>query len=211
MAERVAVVLAAGASSRWGDTPKALADLGGVTALGRILRSIRRSGVELARVVLGARAPEIRAGRLPPELPTIEWVDAPGWRSGRTASIQAGLGGLPPEREVLLWPVDHPLVEPATVERLLEVADRDAIAVWILPEYQGRGGHPVLLKPAAWQAIFDLAPETPLRALIPRFGPQVLRLSVADRGVVVNLNMPSDLERARSGAGPPEEEKWTAD
>jgi molybdenum cofactor cytidylyltransferase len=196
-AERIALVLAAGASLRWGSGPKALAPLGGATALGRIVGTLGEAGVAPIRVVLGAHAREIRDRFVGPEALPVAWIEFRDWASGRSASVRAGLTDLPAEAEVLLWPVDHPFVTPATVRRLLSVADSDDLATWVLPEYGGRGGHPVLLKPPAWRAIFDLGPDEPLRRLLARLGPQVRRVAVDDPGVAVNLNTPADLAAAR--------------
>ena len=197
MTERTTLLLAAGASRRWGPGPKALAPIGRSTALGRIVESARIAGVVPCRVVVGAHGDAVRDALRDRTDPAVEWVAAPAWRSGRTASIQAGLAGLSADVEVLLWPVDQPFVRPETVRRLLAAAEADELAVWVLPQFGGRGGHPVLLKPPAWRRIFDLAPAAPLRALMASFGPQVRRVPVDDAGVVVNLNTPADMERAR--------------
>jgi molybdenum cofactor cytidylyltransferase len=165
--------------------------------------------VRSVRVVLGLHAKEVQAA-MPNEVrEEVEWVEHPGWAQGRTGSIQAGLSGLPDEAEVVLWPVDHPLVSVTTLPRILRVAEDDRLSVWVLPEYRGRGGHPVILKAAARRAVFELGPEEPLRRLLPYLGPQVRRVPVEDPGVIVNLNTPQDYENARREGLPIGEEPWT--
>jgi molybdenum cofactor cytidylyltransferase len=201
--ERVGVILSAGGSERWGGAPKALLPVGAETALGRIARLLEEAGVGRRRVVVGAGAEGIRrwiegAGGL-----GLEIVEHPRWYEGRTSSVRAGLAELGDE-EVVLWPVDVPMVAPGTLPRLLRAAERDALATWVLPVHAGRGGHPVLIKPPARRLIDELGPDEPLHHLLPRLGPQVLRVPTDDPGVAVNVNTPEEYWRARA-AGLPRE------
>jgi len=126
----------------------------------------------------------------------VELIDAERWSEGRTASVQDGLASLPPERDVLFWPVDHPFVQPRTIDALLTARESDLIGVWFIPTFQGRGGHPVLWRPQVRNDIFDLRPDAPIRSLVPEFGPQVRRVAVDDPGVVANVDTPADYEAA---------------
>jgi molybdenum cofactor cytidylyltransferase len=191
----VALVLGAGGSERWGGSPKALLPVGEVPAIGRVLRTLRAAGLSKVIVVLGASAEAI-AGEVVGAFPEAEVVVNAAWALGRSGSIQLGLRAVEAPQEVLLWPVDQPFARVDTVRGILDAARRDALATWIIPEFDGRGGHPVLLKPPAWRLVHDLAPDAPLRSLLPSLGPQVLRLPVDDAGVMVNLNTPEAYQRA---------------
>jgi molybdenum cofactor cytidylyltransferase len=203
-----ALLLAAGGSRRWGGAPKALLRIGATTALGHIVRTLAACDVDARVIVLGSSA-EVVAHEARRVDPALEVVDHPGWREGRTSSIQAGLRAIGAERDVLVWPVDQPLARAETVRRLLAQARSDRLATWIVPTFEGHGGHPVLLKPPARELVGSLGPDAPLRALHGRIGPQLLRLAVDDPGVVVNLNTPESYEQAmdrmREGALGP----WT--
>jgi molybdenum cofactor cytidylyltransferase len=207
---RVGLILCAGESRRWGGGPKALLRVGPASAIERILGLLRAVGVTSIRVVVGAHSEQIR-GALPIAVRSqAEWIEHADWARGRTGSVQRGLTDLAPDSEVLLWPVDHPFVSPGTVDRLLSVAEQDQIATWLIPEHLGRGGHPVLLKPPAWRAVFSLSPGDSLRKILPYLGPQVLRVPVDDPGVGVNLNTPEEYQRALAAGLPREEATWTA-
>ncbi|HEY6238294.1 MAG TPA: NTP transferase domain-containing protein, partial [Thermoplasmata archaeon] len=122
----------------------------------------------------------------------------PGWRRGRTGSIQVGLEWADGADGVVLWPIDHPFVEPGTVGRLLEVARGDPLALWVGPTFRGRGGHPVTIKSAAFPAIMELGPDEPLRRVLARLGVQVRRVEVRDTGVLSGTDTPEEYERARA-------------
>jgi CTP:molybdopterin cytidylyltransferase MocA len=191
-ADRVApvvVVLAAGASRRFGGGPKALLKVDGQPAVRRILEVARSIGIREAVVVVGPhRDPIAEALRGDP----AEVVTNVDWERGRTGSLQVGLRSVATGASVLLWPVDHPFAEANTVRALGTAADRDPVAPWIMPTYEGRGGHPVWLAPPAIRLVDELAPDAPLRSLIPRLGVQVLRLPTQDPWIRVGTDTPAE-------------------
>ncbi len=182
-----ALLLSGGASTRFGGQPKALLPVGDRTSVRRLAEECLAEQADPVVVVVGAhRGPvehELRG------LP-VEVVGAEDWYEGRTASIHAGLRAIPEDRDVLLWPVDHPFVSTRTVDTLLAVRQRDLLAVWFIPTFQGRGGHPVLWRSFLRPEILELRPDAPLRSLLPEFGPQVRRVAVEDPGVVANVDTP---------------------
>jgi molybdenum cofactor cytidylyltransferase len=194
-AGRAAVILSAGASTRFGGSPKALLEVGGEPALCRIRRLCEGAGFPAVLVVVGPHRDSI-APVLEGSAATI--VENPAWRAGRTGSVQVGLRAAEGAAEVLLWPVDHPFVDERTLGILASAARSDPLATWVLPSYRGQGGHPVLLKPPAMEPVLALGPSVPLRAVLPRLGPQVRRVPVDDPGVLENVDSPQSYWAARA-------------
>jgi molybdenum cofactor cytidylyltransferase len=196
-----AIVLSGGSSSRLGGEPKALLPIGDRSGVRRIAELCLARGLSPVSVVVGphrsAVARELRGL-------DVALVDSEHWEEGRTASVQAGLLETPADRDVVFWPVDHPFVRARTLDALLAARDTDLLGVWFLPTFEGRGGHPVLWRPAVRNDIFDLRPDAPLRALLPEFGPQVRRVPVDDPGVVQNVDTPEEYRSALSGWDPAE-------
>ena len=195
-----AVVLAAGASTRLGGRPKALLDVGGELAVNRVVRVCREAEFD-PRVVVGRHAVEIRAALTPPRPQVLENAE---WEAGRTGSIQQGVAALPAGSSALIWPVDHPFVQAMTLRRLRNAAEHDAMGVWFVPTFEDTGGHPVLLKSPVLDALRMLEPDTPLRVLLSRFGPQVVRIPTDDPGVCANVDTDDDYRRYRDRLGGPE-------
>lgn len=108
-------------------------------------------------VVLGHRAEEVAVLLGERSFMNVESdPDAPMF-----ASICTGLRAahdLDATATVLLHPGDHPEVAPATLNGLIDVS-RNNPDLAVLPEYQGRGGHPVLIPPSIAQRI--LAADCP--------------------------------------------------
>jgi molybdenum cofactor cytidylyltransferase len=198
-----AILLSGGASQRFGGFPKALLSTGEKTAVRRLAEVCLAGGFDPVVVVTGTHhlqiAHEVRGL-------DVEVVEAKDWYEGRTASVQAGLRAIPEDRDILLWPVDHPFVDPRTLETLEAVRGTDQMALWFIPTYHGRGGHPVLWRPSLRTDLLDLRSDAPLRSLLPEFGPQVRHVDVEDAGVVANVDTPEAYRAAyddwRSQGGP---------
>ncbi|HEX8447035.1 MAG TPA: nucleotidyltransferase family protein [Sphingomonas sp.] len=139
---RVAVVLAAGRSRRFGRQNKLLARIGALSLIERTLAIARAAPVARVIVVTGhGRAAVTRAARGPRT--TI--VRARDHAEGMGASLRAALRALRPcERQMLLFLGDMPAVPPGMAGRLARALRAGDAGV--RPAYRGRPGHPVLLR-----------------------------------------------------------------
>jgi molybdenum cofactor cytidylyltransferase len=192
-----AVVLAAGASTRFG-SPKALAELDGRPILEHVLDAVREAGIEEIVVVLGHAADEIEDG--------IDWLDErlvrnpdPGEMS---SSLQMGLDAMadaePPVGAALLVLGDQPRMRPAVIRALISAARTSELDI-IAPSYADGGGpNPVLLRRDA----FDLADETSGdRGLAPvlEARPELVLLVLVP-GTNPDVDTRADLEALQSAA-----------
>lgn len=144
------LLLAAGAGSRMG-RPKALVSDEGGSWLGRGVRVLDDGGCDGVTVVLGARSAEAVA--LLDGL-GVDLVIAHDWDSGMSASLCAGLRGMPADADAaLVLLVDLPDVTAAVVRRVLDTgAGPRALA---RATYDGRPGHPVLLGRKHWAGVVE--------------------------------------------------------
>jgi CTP:molybdopterin cytidylyltransferase MocA len=163
-------VLAAGASSRFGDVKQRL-------LLEPVLERVRASSVEDVVVVLGAHD-------VPSSAPT---VDCPEWARGRGASLRCGLQALPDEAEAAIVVLaDGPHLSPAAIDRVLEVW-RESGAEVVAATYAGNRGHPVLLTRAVWDRIPDEGARSLPALLVP----------CDDLGAPGDVDFPEDLPKSR--------------
>lgn len=173
-----AVVLAAGAASRFGFPKQRL-------LLPRVLERVRASRVERIVVVAGAYPLETDA----------ETVHATDWARGPGVSLRAGLEALPAGAEAaVVILADGPNVSPAAIDRLID-AHRAGAGDVLAASYGGVRSHPVLLVRAAWAAV----PDEGARALTPVLVP------CDDLGEPGDVDTPADLpDELRAGfAAPP--------
>lgn len=147
-----AIVLAAGASTRYG-RPKQL------ELLPAVLERLGRTTLEEIVVVEGAHPLETVSRTRPRN--GFRVVSAPDWARGPGASLRAGLAALGPDvTHALVVLADGPELDPRAVERM--VARRENAPV-LAASYDGARSHPVLLARAAW----DDVPDEGARALEP--------------------------------------------
>jgi CTP:molybdopterin cytidylyltransferase MocA len=165
------VVLAAGASKRFGSPKQAI-------LLEPVLERVRGSSVPQALVVLGAH-------EVPSSAPTVH---CPDWQRGRGASLRCGLRALGPEvAAAVVVLCDGPDLSPAAIDRVVEVW-RESGAEVVAATYGGNRGHPVLLTRAVWERIPDQGARSLPALLVP----------CDDLGAPGDVDAPEDLpERFR--------------
>jgi nicotine blue oxidoreductase len=134
----VAVVLAAGASTRFGRPKQRI-------LLEPVLERVRASSVDNVVVVLGAHAVETGA----------RTVDCPDWERGPGASLRCGLAALGPETEAAVVVLaDGPDLASEAIDRVVAVW-RESSAAVVAATYGGARSHPVLVSRRAWGRIPD--------------------------------------------------------
>jgi CTP:molybdopterin cytidylyltransferase MocA len=94
---------------------------------------------------------------------------------------------------ILLCPVDHPLISPATVKGLLdEFARTDARIV--APLCKGKRGHPVLFASSLFGQLKSAPRDVGARAVVWAHPREVAQVETADEGVLRNVNTAADYE-----------------
>ena len=190
-----AVVLAAGRGRRAGG-PKASLRMGAATFLERAVSLLARPGVERVVVVLGHDAPRVRAQATLPATVTI--VVNEGYGDGMLGSVVAGLDAAEADGAdaVLLHPVDHPLVDGATVDRVVEALRAGALVA--VPSYGGRRGHPGGFARGAWHALRSAPPSEGARFVLASHPEWIVHVE-GDPGCVAGVDTPEDYRRLIGG------------
>lgn len=109
-------------------------------------------------------------------------------------SVRAGLGAAagPGVTGVVLQPADHPGVRPDTLRRLaIEAAARTHCAV--MPEFEGRGGHPALIPVSLVPEILAYDGAGGLREYWNGNPGRVFRVQVEDPTVIRDVDEPGDV------------------
>lgn len=173
MTQVAAILLAAGRSTRMGAF-KPLLPFGNKTVIECCIDYLREGGVETIVVVLGHRADEVRE-RLGQH--SLIFALNPDPTSEMGASIAAGIRELPATAQATLIALcDYPAVPPAVVSTLIETWKSGARLV--IPTWQGRSGHPVLVDLAFKSELLGLTPARGLRAVFEAHPDEVQRIAV---------------------------------
>ncbi|MCB1132098.1 MAG: nucleotidyltransferase family protein [Verrucomicrobiae bacterium] len=133
-----AVILAAGASSRFG-RPKQLLEIDGETLVSRACRIAMEAGCSPVVVVLGAHADEILGRGLPDG---VRIVINERYAEGMGLSLARGVGELAGDAVVVLL-ADQPGVEPGTLRLMADEITKPGVSiVWCRQD--GISGPPVM-------------------------------------------------------------------
>ena len=162
-----AVVLAAGASRRFG-SPKQLASHCGETLVARSVRLAHEAGAGPVCVVLGYRAQVMRRalqqGRVPADETAI--VRNPRWRDGMGRSLACGVRALDRSaRAVLVCLVDQPLLEAGDLAALV-LTWRDNPRSVVASRYAGKLGVPAIFPRSHFGALKSLAGDRGAQMLL---------------------------------------------
>ncbi|MEN3325441.1 MAG: molybdenum cofactor cytidylyltransferase [Acidobacteriota bacterium] len=161
---------------------KPLLPFGNKTVIQCCIDYLRDGGVEEIIVVLGHRADDIRQ-----QVSGVEFALNSDPDSPMGASIAAGVRELPESAQaILIALVDHPAVPPTVVSTLLESWNRGARLV--IPTWQGRGGHPVLVDLSFKPELLTLSETGGLRALFDAQRHEVTRVPVASRFIARDMD-----------------------
>jgi CTP:molybdopterin cytidylyltransferase MocA len=202
------ILLAAGESKRMQGAFKPLLKWGKRTVIGECIHQMRNSQLAEIIVVLGHREMEIRqslAGS------GVQYVINEDYQKGMLSSIKTGLAMLSPNEDAaLIALVDQPMVSSKIIDQLIDAFDKGDKGI-ILPAYEGKHGHPIIIGSRYFDAIMQLDEDLPegLRAFINAHRNDCLEVQVDTPAVIEDIDNPEDYQRLSKQVEPIYEyHKW---
>jgi molybdenum cofactor cytidylyltransferase len=191
-----AIVLAAGAASRWKNGPKALANWRGRTLLDHACHLARSAGCAPVYRVLGAHREVIEAQPAPEGIRTVH---NPDWADGLGSSLACGMRALAADPSaagcagVLVLLCDQPLVSPETLHALREAHAHDGRSLVFAGHGDGRIGPPALFARVHWPELAALTGAEGARRLA-RAHPEAVAIVPAPEAAE-DIDTPEDYAR----------------
>jgi molybdenum cofactor cytidylyltransferase len=186
------VVLAAGESRRMG-TPKQLLPFGERTILERVVDTLLTAGVGQVVVVLGHLADRVRTvlGDRP-----VQAVVNEAYRQGMLTSVKCGVQAISTDHNAALFALgDQPQIDSAVVREVIG-AYRTGDTGIVIPRYNGKKGHPIIINLSRYrQAIIDLPDSVGLNALMQENADDVRLIDVATEDIIHDIDVPEDYTR----------------
>ena len=150
------------------------------------------SRVEEVIVVTGHRASEVTqaVGDRP-----VSFAHNADYRSGMASSIKCGVQALSEQtRAFVLALVDQPQIRPDVINRIIETFENTG-AIIVIPTYQDKNGHPILLDVTLKDEILAFDPGLGLRQVVHAHLSEISRVEVNTGTVLEDFDWPEDYTR----------------
>ncbi|HBX51903.1 MAG: hypothetical protein A2275_12260 [Bacteroidetes bacterium RIFOXYA12_FULL_35_11] len=184
-----ALILAAGLSQRMG-SPKALLKFNETEIfLTQIINQFLNSGVSNIVVVVNKEVHELLQKKHPDIFQKCKICINPEPEKGRNISIKKGIAEITTDY-CFIHNVDNPFVDEKIVNILLHQKENADV---IIPCYEGKGGHPVLINRKVMYAIHAMPQHLSFRDFLMQFKP--MRIETNVKYILVNISTPEDYKR----------------
>ncbi len=205
MARIAAIILAAGASSRFragggGEASKLVADLAGKPLVRHAAEAALASTARPIVVVTGHDGQAVEAAL---DGLGLRFVHNAHYRDGLASSLKTGIRALPGDAAgALVLLGDMPAVTSALIDRLIAAFGEQPAALAAAPRVAGRRGNPVLLSRSLFPAVATLEGDEGARKLLSGAAPgEVVALDASGPGATLDVDTPQSLAEARRTLG----------
>jgi molybdenum cofactor cytidylyltransferase len=185
------VILAAGSASRMGKT-KQLLPFKGTTLLGQVIQNAGESALHEIILVLGHDADDIEQAI---DLSGTKVVRNNEYLKGQSTSLIKGLENISSDCNAAMFLLgDQPLVTAAIINTLID-AFKQSSAPIAIPYCSGKRGNPVIIARPLFHRLKSLSADTGARALFDEFKASILKVSVPDKAILVDVDTMDDYEK----------------
>jgi molybdenum cofactor cytidylyltransferase len=200
MARLAAIVLAAGASSRFGAENKLLAPIGGRPLVRAVADAVHAAEIADLVVVTGCDAPQIAAALhgLP-----VRLVANASWETGMGSSIAAGVRALGASVDgALIVPGDMPFLTTGLLRGLVSAFERSQLQAIVYPATpDGAQRNPVLWPQRFFDVLGELSGLEGGKPLLQRRAAEAVAVTIDEGESLLDVDTPADLDAARRRAG----------
>ena len=198
IAKLEAIVLAAGAGSRFGGRKLTAPWRDGVLLDGALTAAFA-APVRTVCVVTGADPGVERAAvefaEQREDGARLRLVHAADFATGMSASLKSGIAALPSDADgVFVFLGDMPRVTHAVPLLLPSSLKKGILAV--APTFEGRRGHPVLFSRSLFAPLLAIEGDEGARKVLSTLGASLADVHCSDPGVLLDVDRPGDLSHA---------------
>jgi molybdenum cofactor cytidylyltransferase len=174
------IILAAGESKRMG-FPKMLLTFNGKPMLENVIRNVKSSNVDNTLVILGADREVLKDLVVKS---SVKYCFNENYKEGMLSSVKCGFRNIPSDFEaVLVFQGDQPLITPEAINTVIEAYRLSGKGI-VIPVYEKKRGHPLLIDKRYRNEIDKLDPGKGLRSLAYQFSDDVLEIETDDSGIL---------------------------
>jgi molybdenum cofactor cytidylyltransferase len=185
------IILAAGESKRMG-FPKMLLQFNGKTMIENVIQNVAESESDGILVVLGAGMEDLVG--LVAEY-DVKHCYNENYRLGMLSSVQRGFKDLPPHAEaVLVFQGDQPFITAKVINSIIGEYRLSGKGL-IVPVYNGKRGHPLLIDCKYRNIIDNLDPGEGLRSITYIYSDDVHEVTTDEPGILRDFDTYEDYRK----------------
>ena len=182
------VILAAGSASRMGKT-KQLLPFGKRTLLGQVVQHAKKSGLHEIIVVLGHDADKIERAI---DFSGTKIIRNTAYSKGQSTSLIKGLENISSICDAAMFLLgDQPFVTAGIINKLINAFETSNAPI-VIPYCHGKRGNPVIIAKSLFHRLKSLSADTGARALFNEFKKSILKVSVPDEAILVDVDTMDD-------------------
>lgn len=190
MNEIWAIILAAGASTRM-KRQKLLLPFNGKTIVETVVENVTNSVVTNIMVVLGSHSEEIKSEI---SYQNVKFCVNENYMDGMLSSAICGFRALPPDaKAALVFLGDQPQIPPQATSLVIDAWLQSKKGI-VMPTFNGRRGHPVLIETRYKSEIEKLDPERGLKTLSEKFKNDVFEVECNMPEILRDIDTPEEYE-----------------
>ena len=175
-----AIILAAGESKRMG-FPKMLIPFHGTTMIENVIANVSASSVESTLIILGTEKDRLIEVI---KKTTATYCYNDNYKEGMLSSVKCGFQNLSLDiKDVLVFQGDKPYITSDVINRVIEAYKSSGKGI-VMPVYNGKRGHPLMIDRKYWNYIEKLEMSEGLRALAYKFSEDVLEVETDCQGIL---------------------------
>lgn len=187
------IILAAGTSKRM-KTPKVFLRWGNSTVIETIIAAIQQAGVEEVLIVAGGNYKKI-CNLVYGNIHVKVVFNPHSKNDSMMTSLQTGVTNLSFGIEgCLVFLGDQPMIQPATIQAIIQTAIHEDCDL-IIPSFQFRRGHPLLIKNSLFPDLLKQSEETTLRDFIEAHNETIHYVDVPTNEVLLDIDTPEDYKK----------------
>ena len=182
------IILAAGESKRMG-FPKMLLQINGKNMIEKVIENVAESDTDGILVVLGASRE-----RLVDLVSTydVKYCYNENYKEGMLSSVQCAFRNLPTDIEaVLVFQGDQPFISHVVADSVIKAFRTSGKGI-VIPVFNGKRGHPLLLDRKYREEIEMLDPDEGLRSIARIYSDDVFEVETADPGILKDFDTYDD-------------------
>jgi molybdenum cofactor cytidylyltransferase len=176
-------------------TSKQLLPYENTTILETVIDHITQSSVDETLVVLGSNRESIE--EVIRDIP-VNSVYNPDYKEGMLSSVQKGFASLPEDADaVLVFLGDQPKIPSSVIDEIVR-AYRSTDKGIVLPVYDRRRGHPILISTKYRTEVASLNPDIGLRELVHQHEEDILEVQLDSPTILEDIDTPEDYKNLKN-------------